>query len=612
MNNLPTNPLYQNLQFSNVSQQSNLINHSQQLNMNNFVQMKNMKSNFSNSQMNIKMPNSMNLNNNQFPYNNQTNTNSMSNMNQNYSNQNTMNQNNMINDNNNNMNQNLLNQNSMFQNNMAQNMMNNMNQNDNNNNNMLMNSISGNNNMGININNSNNINNDIQNQMNIQNNPFGIPNPFGQDNMNNINPNNNNNDQNVLNQICDTHTLKLSKYYDYQPSEATSHLNSLLKDMDNFGEITKNKIEQEKVSNPNKFISIEEALNYNDQNNMNINNMMMNDNNFNNPKQDFFVLSILKLALENEGCTCEIERDFPQFNEEKECYTAIQFIVNGMYKFKKYKFTFDFGEEKNQTMLNDLTAQNEFNNNLVKNLTNLFNITIKDIVMTNPRHGSYQITAIIKKSNFNELSDKQLFDQLKKIPDYVYLVKVEKSILLNGCKLNRKMLDSRGDRNVGWGVNELRGGKPYNPPIGWTGFGLRVLDRYDGGNNIWLDFHNEPGEWSVAYHGMGASLSGEINSNNALANNGMLNTGIRQQFKKEMDKYHMGQLVGEGVYMTQFPNVMEQYSSVCSCQGKKYKIGIMCRVMPDKIRCPMNSDDYWVINGTDNEVRPYRILIKEI
>ena len=610
---MQTSPMNNNMQFTNMSQQSHFSNHSHQLNMNNFIQMKQMKSNFSNSKINMKMPNSMNINYNQSPYNiSQSNMPSMSNMNKNLANKSSMNPKNKINNGKSNKNPNLSNQNFKSKNSMNQNLAKNMNQN--NNNNMNQNNIS-------NINN----NNDIQNQIQFQSNPFINQSDSGQNSMNQNNPkidDKNNNDQNILDEICDTHTLKLSKYYEYKPSETTNHLNSLLKNMDNFGEITKNKIEQEKVSNPNKFISVEEALNYNDQNNMNIginnSNNMMNDNMFdddilNNPKNDFFVLSILKLALESEGCTCEIERDFPKNNEEKECYTAIQFIVNGMYKFKKYKFTFDFGEEKNEIMFNDLIIQNNFNNTLVKNLINIFNITKKDIVMTSPRKGPYQITAIIKVSNFTELTDIQLFNQLTNNPDYVsFLIKVEKSILLNGCKLNRKMLDSRGDRNIGWGVNEIRGGKPYTPPIGWIGYGLRVLDRYDWGDNTWLDYNNDPGEWSVAYHGMGSSLSGKIDLNEAPDNFGMKSTVMRQQFKKEMDKYHTGQVVGEGVYMTQFPMVMEQHCSVYSCQGKKYKIGIMCRVMPDKIRCPTNSEDYWVINGTDNEVRPYRILIKEI
>ena len=245
-------------------------------------------------------------------------------------------------------------------------------------------------------------------------------------------------------------------------------------------------------------------------------------------------------------------------------------------------------------------------------LKGLFNLTEKDFILVNPRNSPYIISVIIKKSSFNELTDIQLFNSLKSNQAFDTIVKVEKTILLNGIKLNRKMLDFHGDRYEGWGVNELRGGKPYNPPIGWNGYGIRVWERYDYGDNTWLDYNNTPGEWSVAYHGFGSSLSGNSKFVISPDNNNLLNTIIRQEFKNNNDKYHQGKTVGEGVYMTQFPNVLEKYCSEYACQGKKYKIGFMCRVMPDKIRCPENNDDFWIINGTDNEVRPYRILIKEV
>ena len=38
----------------------------------------------------------------------------------------------------------------------------------------------------------------------------------------------------------------------------------------------------------------------------------------------------------------------------------------------------------------------------------------------------------------------------------------------------------------------------------------------------------------------------------------------------------------------------------------------MTKVKPELIWCPVEKQDYWVNNGTDNEVRPYRILIKEL
>ena len=51
------------------------------------------------------------------------------------------------------------------------------------------------------------------------------------------------------------------------------------------------------------------------------------------------------------------------------------------------------------------------------------------------------------------------------------------------------MLESRANnKDKGWGNNEIRGGKPYYPPNEWVGFGLNVADRFDNGNNSWLDY----------------------------------------------------------------------------------------------------------------------------
>ena len=41
-------------------------------------------------------------------------------------------------------------------------------------------------------------------------------------------------------------------------------------------------------------------------------------------------------------------------------------------------------------------------------------------------------------------------------------------------------------------------------------------------------------------------------------------------------------------------------------------MGFMMRVKPDKIRQCSGDPDYWVLDGTTNEMRPYRILIKEV
>ena len=400
---------------------------------------------------------------------------------------------------------------------------------------------------------------------------------------NNMNDKNNNNkvteeDERKMKKICETHIEKNSKNYDYKETETTSHLNSLLSDMDFFGEITKIKLEYEKKVQSNKFISLKDIKAI-----LSI-----------NIQEDYFICYLLKKALDSEGCTCEIEKDLAEKDEEKEIFTAIQFITNGMYKFKKYVLYFYDNAIK--------YTPEQFNQKLQKKLSNLLNIDAKDILMANPRKGPYKITAIIKKMNFNELNEKCVYNYLKNDPEFNGIIKVEKSILLNGCRLNRKMFDSKGDAKR-WSQGGERGGKPYYPPEGWIGLGINVWNRYDNQNNDWLDCTGQPGEWSVAYHGMGGILSpGEKNNNNK----------NRQQFHDSEDKYHKGNKVGKGICMTPNPKIMEESCSTYTIFGRPHKIGIMCRVNPKKIRCPKENENYWFINGTDNEIRPYRILIKEI
>ena len=45
--------------------------------------------------------------------------------------------------------------------------------------------------------------------------------------------------------------------------------------------------------------------------------------------------------------------------------------------------------------------------------------------------------------------------------------------------------------------------------------------------------------------------------------------------------------------------------------GKQYLMGFMMRVKPDKIRFSHLEKDYWVLDGTKDQMRPYRIMIKD-
>ena len=652
-----------NNNFNNGIINNNLSNHNSKIfnNNNNDIQTINMSNNFINQSNHNSLVIENNQNNNDY--------------NNNFNNINSIN-NNIMNFNNNNNVMNFNNNNMMDIDNNKNNMMNNFNMNNINN---MMNNININNSLNEksinisenqdddNINNDNNMNNNLlseNNDMNDDNNDILNEmkhinkNPIDNNNIsNNINSiniirenkskknskildnnisntsntsrkpikpinldaNSNNNifptpiskdqekrDTLKKNEIIERHS-QMTSFYDYTPGETEGELIKLLEDINYYGEISKKEIQKQKSENPNKFISIEDAEKMGKKTNLRMKNF----------KNEYFILSILAKALMSHGCLVVIEKDEPKTEEEiKEINTTLQFLVNGMYNFKKYIFHFDFGNENNKIILKDTNKQGHFNRYLKQKLMQLFNLQVSDIIMTNPRLDYYfSITAIIKKAYFNELSEDNLYQELINDETFNKIKEVEKSILLSGCKLNPHMLDSRGNnKDGGWGENEQRGGYPYIPPKGWSGYGLRVLDRYDYGDNTWLDYHNYEGEWAVAYHGIGYGLRGNellFKINNVGFDN--IKTGIKQEFKDLKDCFSdEGKNVGEGVYVTPQPALLDDYCGIFDYDGKKYKIAFMTRVKPGKIRCPEEKDDYWVINGTDNEIRPYRILIKEV
>ena len=101
----------------------------------------------------------------------------------------------------------------------------------------------------------------------------------------------------------------------------------------------------------------------------------------------------------------------------------------------------------------------------------------------------------------------------------------------------------------------------------------------------------------------------------AIIDNGF-KAGRRQAHKDCDDSFHPGQKVGEGVYCTPKIEIADGYAGTSEINGKCYKTVLMVRVKPEAIRnCAScsgaNNDDYWVVNGTTDEIRPYRILYKE-
>ena len=142
------------------------------------------------------------------------------------------------------------------------------------------------------------------------------------------------------------------------------------------------------------------------------------------------------------------------------------------------------------------------------------------------------------------------------------------------------------------------------------------MDKYDNGDNTWIGMDNSPREWWVAYHGLARGQSSDqVKNITGLVIKGKgknnFKKGANQVHKDCDDDYHKGKKVGEGVYCTPTISTVESYSGVSNINGQNYKTVIMARVNPKAVRHCKDSGDYWVVNGTTDEIRPYRILYKK-
>ena len=542
-----------------------------------------MNNNFGNFVTN--MPNQMQFNPNMPMVNNPMMNNMMMN------NQNTMNFNNNMGFANNMNNMNVMNgMNGMN----TMNMMNNMNMPGNNINMMnmnMMNNMGMNNMMNLNMMNMQNMPGNNMNMMNM-----GMMNDMNMA-MNNNNNNNAENNINIINNPIDVQkqqeeALKALKkkeaeerrklFSDIINKESGENLDKIttISDMANMGSITRYYIEVDSQDHPEKYIPFDQA--------------------FSSGDEDYFILGIVADYLKKQGVIVAIEkRDQNQLSKQKlkEIDTFLQFLINGLTNLKKHEFKFEFGWEKNNLILTDTNEQNSFMNELKVALSKGFSIKTNEIIIQYPRSGSVLVTVMFVSEDFNNITLQQIQNILSiHSPDYNNLLGIDSMLVLDGILLNPELLDHRGDnKNQGWGYNETRGGRPYIPPKGWIGYGLKVWGKYDKGDNNWIAHNGVQGEWCVAYHG----ASQKLNQN-------------YKQMRDVDDANHPGQKVGEGVYCSPNPNVLDQEGGVTQVGNKRYKIGFMLRVRPEKIRIAKTNPDYWVLNGTSDEIRPYRILIKQI
>lgn len=390
-------------------------------------------------------------------------------------------------------------------------------------------------------------------------------------------------------------------------------INIFLEDMCVYGNIMKKEIEENLSKNQDKYIKIEEALK-----------MKYKDPNL-------FCLGLIANNLNSIGIKAVIENseiedkeeitgyeDILEEEKEEEALTSLQFIVSGYLYKTKYILHFDFGEKENEELLNNIEKYNEFKKILKKKLSKDYDTPTDKIIVTYPQRGSFEVQVIFQSEEFNNLDLDSFCDKFKNEKEFEILKNlkiIHSDLIMSACKLTKKAFDPLGNRIEGWGVGEKRGSKKYYPPVGWTGIGLKVLDKYE--NNTWIGMDNRAGEWCVAYHGAAnGKPPDKVKKVLGLIYNGGLKPGIGQAHENCPDFYHKGKKVGKGVYCSPKIKTAQEFAGKCKINGKEYYAVFMLRVMPNKIRfCDQCEDSrkpnfYWVLNGTPDEIRPYRILFK--
>ena len=355
---------------------------------------------------------------------------------------------------------------------------------------------------------------------------------------------------------------------------------NIIEDMAILGYLTKYKIITS-LNNNSQLISVDSAIGQQ------------------NSDPQMFILGILGKYLYYYGITIVINNSKNLDEKYKNlCNTILQFVFNGLILKKKYYFFFCLDYNRKEELHKSIKKQEEFNTNLKKVLTYIYGISNEDIMITRPLYHNYYAIIVVFKQDNLQISKNILMNTFMNYPELNKLIEVKEENMIEGIILDKCMLNPEGNiKNGQYGYYEKRGNEEYKPPEGFDRYGLNVKNKYDNCNDDWLSFDGRKGEWCIAY--------GWLNTNK-------ISNYLNEKYKNEYDSRHQGKKVGEGIYCSQNPEIMNQYTQTLSTKGQQFKLGLMLRVNPDKIRRPQSSHDFWVVNGSSDEIRPYGILIKKI
>ena len=251
-----------------------------------------------------------------------------------------------------------------------------------------------------------------------------------------------------------------------------------------YSRILKKHIIIEKSEHPENYIDKDEILNDLDQ--------VIDGINSNSSD---FILSVIGKCVENNGTEVYITK---KSNEEyKNLELASIQSLFSLGNQKKFVLHFNFGKEEDENILKSPEKQEDFIKVYKPLIAKEINIDENNLIFKDIHRGCLGVSFVQVESS--EESDKSLLNLQGKFN----IEKIEEKSLLETLQISSNILDPKGNRFSGWGIDETRGGENYIPPLNnWRGFGIKVSGMYDKGNDAWLNYENKKGEFAIAYMGI--------------------------------------------------------------------------------------------------------------
>ena len=356
----------------------------------------------------------------------------------------------------------------------------------------------------------------------------------------------------------------IKRIYDYPYIKKMNDNNSIIEFLKDCQELIDNKIPEEKKEEDFSLSSLNKKI-------RNSIYSIFNDNKITHIKEQFRII--------DENFYSDEEED--EYDEES-------------YKIIPSEDVFIKNINKFYYVINLVAKEkNIYNNNIKTYITKIINeklnINKNNIFVSFNKINNF-LDTFIKTKNISNSSIKEIKDSypnLNKLHEY--------KIIYDNIVFKKDYFDSDG--NI---VDYNSMNKNYDPPYGWLGIGLNVINKYTDEN--WLK-GNDP-RWAKAYLGVGQYLSSK--QIKKVLQNIIINNDLIPEKSQSICNLK-GK--GKGIYLTPSINLAEKYSGIISINRKNYKIVLMAKVLIENKK-EDNNFNFWILDKKD--IRIYRILIKEI